>query len=168
MRAPLSATRKDTMPRSTRLAGLVISLCFSLVLSAQADPVTHWNGITLTEVTTGRAGPPGLLDIALVQAAVHDAVQVIEGRYQPYHYSDPSQTRRRFDCCRSRRGSTRCAHSPLSGATRVGRRQPTTIDGQYFAYLSANGLTGNAGLAIGEAAAAALYENHYRPRCSRR
>jgi hypothetical protein len=29
-----------------------------------------------------------LLDIALVQAAVHDAVQAIEGRFQAYHYSN--------------------------------------------------------------------------------
>jgi hypothetical protein len=31
------------MPQSTRLAGLVIGLCLSSVLSAQADPVTYWH-----------------------------------------------------------------------------------------------------------------------------
>jgi hypothetical protein len=150
------------MPQSTRLAGLVIGLCFSVVLSAQADPVTHWNGITLTEVTTGRAGPPGLLDIALVQAAVHDAVQVIEGRYQPYHYSDPSQ-RGVGSTAAAVAAAARGVLIRLYPARQGSEGQPTTIDGQYFAYLSANGLTGNAGLAIGEAAAAALHENHYRP-----
>jgi hypothetical protein len=150
------------MPQTTRLAGLVIGLCFSVVLSAQADPVTHWNGVTLTAVTTGRAGPPGLLDIALVQAAVHDAVQVIEGRYQPYHYADPSKLGV---------GSTAAA---VAAATRgvLVRLYPTqagsaaipgSIEGQYDSYLGANGLHGNAGLAIGEAAAKALYDDHYRP-----
>jgi hypothetical protein len=34
---------------------------------------------------------PGLLDIALVQAAVHDAVQANRGDYEPYHYSNPAR-----------------------------------------------------------------------------
>jgi hypothetical protein len=32
----------------------------------------------------------GLLDIALVQAAVHDAVQAIEGRFESYRYTNPA------------------------------------------------------------------------------
>jgi hypothetical protein len=153
------------MPRSIRLAGLLLGLCFSLVDSAQADPVTHWNGITLTAVshpTAGRGGPPGLLDIALVQAAVHDAVQVIEGRFQPYHYSDPSKLGV---------GSTAAAVAAASRGVLVRLypsqagtpAQPDTIEGKYEAYKTANGLHGNAGLAIGEAAAKALYDDHYRP-----
>jgi hypothetical protein len=144
------------MPQSTRLAGLVIGLCFSLVLSAQADPVTHWNGVTLTAVTTGRAGPPGLFDIALVQAAVHDAVQVIEGDFQPYYYSDPSKRGV---------GSTAAAVAAASRGVLV-RLYPTqagAIEAEYAAYVAANRLTGDAGLAIGEAAAAALHAKHYRP-----
>ena len=59
--------------------GRALGLC--VAATAQADPVTHWNGITVNAVTAGRGGPPGLLDIALVHLAVHDAVQAIEGRW---------------------------------------------------------------------------------------
>jgi hypothetical protein len=52
--------------------------------SVFADAVTHWNAIAASAVTTGRAGPVGALDLALVQAAVNDAVQSIEGRFEPY------------------------------------------------------------------------------------
>src|SRR5687768_12650001 len=60
---------------------------------AKPDAVTQWNAITLNCVqgpttAANRGGPAGLLDIALVQAAVHDAVQAIEGRYESYHYEN--------------------------------------------------------------------------------
>ncbi|HEY8540100.1 MAG TPA: vanadium-dependent haloperoxidase [Steroidobacteraceae bacterium] len=62
--------------------------------TADADVITDWNEITLTCVqgptNPQRAGPPGLLDIAIVQAAVHDAVQAIEGRFESYHYENPA------------------------------------------------------------------------------
>ena len=32
------------------------------------------------------ARPDGVLDIALIQAAVHDAVQAVQGRFESYHY----------------------------------------------------------------------------------
>ncbi len=52
---------------------------------AHADAVTDWNAITLDAVTAGRPGPIGMVDVALVQAAVHDAVQALDRRYEPYH-----------------------------------------------------------------------------------
>lgn len=67
------------------LAGLVGCLFLSWAAPAHADVVSDWNAITLADVsgsptvTAGRAGPPGLLDIALVDAAAHDAVKAIEG-----------------------------------------------------------------------------------------
>src|SRR5512134_1287414 len=76
------------MTQLRRLAVLVVGLCLGWSASAQADPVTYWNGVTVTAVTAGRPGPPGLLDIALVHSAMHDAVQAIEGRYQPYHFEN--------------------------------------------------------------------------------
>ena len=35
--------------------------------------------------TVGRPGPIGIVDIALVQVAVHDAVQAIDRQFEPYH-----------------------------------------------------------------------------------
>ena len=63
---------------------------------AVAGVVTDWNAIALRCTQGGptppnRPGPPGLLDIAVVQAAVHDAVQAIEGRFEPYHYDNAAR-----------------------------------------------------------------------------
>jgi hypothetical protein len=63
----------------------------------EAGVVTDWNAVTLRCVqgapplAPNRAGPPGLLDIALVQAAVHDAIQAIEGRFAPYQYDNAAR-----------------------------------------------------------------------------
>ena len=78
------------------VAVLVASACLGWAPSVQADVVTAWNLTTQRCVFGGptpanRGGPVGLLDIALVQAAVHDAVQAIEGRFEPYHYSNPDR-----------------------------------------------------------------------------
>jgi hypothetical protein len=76
-----------------------LTVCISLgwAAPARANVVTDWNVITLRcvqgqgmAIPANRPGPVGLLDIALVQAAVHDAVQAIEGRYEPYHYRNAS------------------------------------------------------------------------------
>src|SRR5688572_30924495 len=81
------------MSRLRKVAVFVIGLSLPSTVWAQAEPVTHWNAFTVSTVggPTARPGPPGLLDIALAQTAVFDAVQVIEGDFQPYHYSDPSR-----------------------------------------------------------------------------
>ena len=41
-------------------------------------------------ILPNRGGPPGLLDIAVAQAAVHDAVQAHQGRFESYHYDNPA------------------------------------------------------------------------------
>ena len=69
-----------------RIAGLML---FGLLSGAgpacaDTDAVVHWNQITVDAVTAGRPGPIGIVDIALVQIAVHDAVQAIEKRFEPY------------------------------------------------------------------------------------
>jgi hypothetical protein len=86
------------MKTSVRLAaaGIASSLaCAVAWMPAHADVVTHWHAVTVQCVLGGptlpnRAGPPGLLDIAIVQAAVHDAVQAIQGRFEPYLYENSS------------------------------------------------------------------------------
>lgn len=69
---------------------LVLAVVFALVFSvsvARADAVTDWNAKALTysgPPLGGRPGPTFALDAAVVQLAVYDAVQAIEGDYQPY------------------------------------------------------------------------------------
>jgi hypothetical protein len=144
------------MTQMRRFAVLVVGLCLGWSASAQADPVTYWNGVTVSIVSAARGGPPGLLDIALVQAAVHDAVQAIEGRYQPYHYTNPSQL-----------GVGSPAAAVAAAAHRVlvllYPAQAASLDATYAQYLIDNGLVGNAGLAVGDAAGIALHTDHYRP-----
>jgi hypothetical protein len=147
------------------LAALAASICMGWCASAQANAVTDWNAVTLTYVSggpgsppapaPGRAGPPGLLDIALVQLAVHDAVQVIEGEFEPYLYRDPSKLGV---------GSTDAAAAAASHRMLVllYPSQQGALDAFYNTYLTSHGLLGNEGLAIGEAAAAALFDE-YRP-----
>jgi hypothetical protein len=78
------------------IAVLLAAASLAWTAPADAQVVTNWNAITLSCVSgppnpPGRAGVPGLLDIALVQAAVHDAVQANRGDYEPYYYSNPAQ-----------------------------------------------------------------------------
>jgi hypothetical protein len=140
------------MTRS-RLIGLVLGLSLSVAATVQAGPVSDWNAIAVSAVTVGRAGPPGLLDLALVHAAMHDAVQAIEGKFQPYHYAGSG------------------SGSPAAAAVAAAHRtlvllypgQAPALDAAYAAYLGAHGLAGDPGLAVGEAAAAAVHAAHYRP-----
>jgi PAP2 superfamily len=80
------------MMKRRKGAGLIAALagCWA---PAHAAVITDWNTVTVTCVQgaptpANRAGPPGLLDIALVQAAVHDAVQAIQGRFEAYEYEN--------------------------------------------------------------------------------
>lgn len=79
------------------IAGLtIITTTLAFTSPAHADAVTEWNAVTLNcsqgpATPARRPGPPGLLDIALVQAAVHDAVQAVQRRFRPYYYSGPKQ-----------------------------------------------------------------------------
>jgi PAP2 superfamily len=75
------------------LTGLIATVSLSAWTTAHADVVTEWNAVTLNCVQgpptpANRAGPGGLLDVALVQAAVHDAVQAIQGRFEAYEYEN--------------------------------------------------------------------------------
>jgi hypothetical protein len=149
-----------------RLVVLVALVCLGWSAPAHADTVTDWNAVTLLYVSggpgtppvppVGRAGPPGLLDIALVQAAVHDGVQAIEGRFEPYYYSDPT----RFGVGSPEAAVAAAAHRALV-LLYPGQQGP--LDMFYNNYVMANGLAGNPGLAVGEASATALYNSQYRP-----
>lgn len=89
------ANRRIEMKRmirtaKTRICRIFFSLSIimlGLSTSAMADAVTDWNQRTLMYAGPplgGRPGPTFVLDVAVVQLAVYDAVQAIEGDYQPY------------------------------------------------------------------------------------
>lgn len=129
------------------LAGLILSGFLSWTGPVAADAVVDWNEITMTAVTAGRPGPPGTIDMALVQVAVHDAVQAIDRRFEPYHVE-----------IRGAKGSRSAAVAAAAHDVLVGLypAQAATLDAAYFNYLADKGLTGDPGLAVGQKVAAGI------------
>jgi hypothetical protein len=103
--------------------GALVACSLGLALPAQADVVTQWNARTMQCVQGGptpanRGGPVGLLDIAIVQAAVHDAVQAIEGKYEAYHYTNSAL----LGAGSSQAAAANAAYRMLVGLIRRGMR----------------------------------------------
>src|SRR5262249_16789812 len=72
-----------TMKYRVLLTALAIT--FAGVIRVHADPVLDWNAISTQAILTGgRPGATAILDLAVVQAAVHDAVQAYDKRFEPY------------------------------------------------------------------------------------
>jgi hypothetical protein len=148
------------MMRPRTLAVLALSL--SVALPAYADSVTYWNNIIVNAATAGRGGPSGLLDIALAHAAVHDAVQVIDGKYQPYHYSAPQDGAASRDAAVAA-AARRVLLLTYAADTAAQQAIRATVNAAYDAFLLANPIpASDPGFAIGEAAATALHAGHYR------
>jgi hypothetical protein len=141
------------MANWNRLSGLVVFIGMTGAAPAYADAVTHWNNIAVPAVAAGRPGLGNILDLALVQAAVHDAVQAIEAKYEPYYAVIPGAS-----------GSQAAAVAAAARGVLVGLypAQQPTLDAAYNAYLTANGLAGDPGLAVGHHAAAMML-TQYRP-----
>jgi hypothetical protein len=128
-------------------------LCGALTLAvpAAADVVTDWNATTITVLGVGaatRPPPSGILDLAMVHLALHDAIQAYQRRFEPYGGAIPGAT-----------------GSPIATAARAARdvlvnrfpAQAGGIDATYLAYLAANGLVpGDPGVLVGQQAAAAI------------
>jgi hypothetical protein len=134
-----------------RIAGVILCGVLAAAAPALADAVTgavvDWNRITVDAVTAGRPGPIGIVDIALVQVAVHDAVQAIEKRYEPYHFEVERAWGNRSAAVAA------AAHGMLVGMFPA---QAATLDPVYHSDLADKGLTGDPGVAVGEQAAAVI------------
>ena len=115
--------------------------------AAGADAITDWNDIANVAVAAGRPGPIGATDLALVQVAVHDAVQSFEHRFEPYYAE-----------VKGAKGSKSAAVAAAAHGVLVAfyPAQEATLDATYGTWLANNGLTGNAGIAVGEAVAARI------------
>ena len=71
-----------------RLLILVAVLALAAPAVASADTVTDWNANASNAIFTvaGQAPPVGVQHMAMVQGAVYDAVNSIDGRYEAYLY----------------------------------------------------------------------------------
>jgi hypothetical protein len=72
------------------LLAAAVLLLLALSAPARADTVTDWNAHALSALTTtppagaGQTPPVSTLHLAMVHGAVYDAVNAIDGRYEPY------------------------------------------------------------------------------------
>jgi hypothetical protein len=127
----------------------ILTLLLASPAAVRADAVTDWNAIAVQATITGaRPGPTGVLDIAVVQAAVYDAVQAIEGRYEPYHVEIPGAS-----------GSPVAAAAKAAHDVLVNRfpTQTASLDMTYHLYLLSQGLPeDDPGVAVGATAAAGI------------
>lgn len=126
-------------------------LCIVCAQVSHADAITAWNEIAVqATVTAGtaRPGPSGVIDIAMAHAAMYDAVQAIEKKYQPYLIDIPGAT-----------GSPSAAAAKAAHDVLVNRfpAQAAALGVLYQNYLVANGISPtDPGIAVGATAAAGI------------
>jgi hypothetical protein len=127
----------------------ILVILFAIPVSVKADAVADWNAIAVqATITAARPGQAGMLDVAVVQAAVYDAVQAIERRFEPYFVEIPGAS-----------GSPEAAAAKAAHDVLVHRfpGQAQALGLTYQQYLFNHGLAENdPGVAVGAAAAAAI------------
>jgi hypothetical protein len=100
--------------------------------------------------TVSRPGPAGLIDIAIVQLAVHDAMQAFQKRFDPYGAPIGSASGSPVAAV------ARASRDVLIGVGLTTAQGGASVDTLYMNYLAARGLQNDPGLAIGQQAAAQL------------
>jgi len=134
-----------------KLSILIAFECFILAIPTRADVVTDWNDYAsqaaVQLAVPPRPGPSAILDLAMVHAAMHDAIQAYEGRFEPYAVSIPHAS-----------GSPVAAAASAAQAVLVARfpGQAGSLNTLLNNYLSSRGLLGNPGVAVGQIAAAGI------------
>jgi len=129
----------------------VLAILLAAPGSARADAVVDWNDIALQTIlaaTPARPVPVAFLDVAIVQAAVYDAVQAIERRFEPYHVVIPGAS-----------GSPEAAVAKAAHDILVNLfpAQTAFLDEIYAQYLLDHGIApDDPGVAVGAAVAAAI------------
>jgi hypothetical protein len=128
----------------------VFTLGVAMSSLARADAVTDWNAIaiqTIAGVPT-HPGATALLDSAMIQAAVYDAVEAITGRFRPYSVHIPGAS-----------GSPSAAVAKATHDVLVSRfpSLAASLDMTYHDYLTAHSLSeSDPGVAVGQQAAAGI------------
>jgi PAP2 superfamily len=140
---------------TTRRALGLIAACATVLLpaaSARADTVTDWNAIATTAIVTtaGQSPHAATPSLAMVQGAVYDAVNAIDGGHRPYLGAPPA------DPSDSKQAAAATAAFRVLAGLFPG--QLPTLQPLYDASLAAvpDGPAEDGGIAAGEAAAAAM------------
>src|SRR6476619_2225056 len=131
------------------LIPITLAVLLAGAISARAEAVLDWNAIAAQTIFAGgRPGPSAVLDLAVVQAAVHDAVQAYDKRFEPYATEIGGAS-----------GSPDAAVAKATRDILVNRfpAQAGSVNTAYTNYLAANGLAGDdPGVSVGAAAAAGM------------
>jgi hypothetical protein len=118
---------------------------------ARADAVLDWNAIaadTVSKAAPPRPVPVSFLDMAVVQAAVYDAVEAIGGKFKPYRVQIPGASGS------PEAAAAKAAHDVLIN---IFPPQAASLDTAYRDYLAKKGLSeDNPGVAVGQKAAAGI------------
>jgi hypothetical protein len=119
---------------------------------ARADTVTDWNDAASTAIVGVAKQPPpvAIMSFAMVQGAVYDAVEAIDGRYQPYLPTPPAR--------RSDSQDAAAATAAFRVLAALYPAQQAALQARYDASLAAvaDGPPKTRGIADGEQAAAAM------------
>jgi hypothetical protein len=156
-------TSKRVLAAAIAVAAIVAAVLGGLSISARGQPVAaatntvaEWNAIAASAImspTPAGAGQPphaAMLSLAMVQGAVYDAVNAIDGGHEPYLVAPEAD----------RRDSKRAAAATAAFRVLVGLfpAQQSALQSLYDASLAAlpDGPRKTGGVAAGEAAAAAM------------
>jgi hypothetical protein len=118
------------------------------VTNAQAaDPIAAWNQISEKAVrTAGHPLPVTSVEFAIVQLAIYDAVESIDGRYEPYYTRVPGAMGSLSAA------AAKAGHDALLGLFPA---QSASLDAAYADFLATNGVDPlDPGTAVGAHAAA--------------
>src|SRR5215831_16195336 len=169
----LLSSEDNTMqkPRWNPITWLAAIATFTVLFTGSAfaatDPVSNWNSIaSQASLTAGQNGAVGSRTVAIVQVAIHDALNTIDSRYERYAFTGTAPKGACVDAA-----VAAAARDALVGAILVGplpftgfgtaaqqSAAVTQVDAQYIAVLAAipDGISKSDGIAIGQAAAAAI------------
>ncbi len=141
--------------RQRRIGGLLAAgaLLLAVAAPARADTVTEWN-LNATNALLVSAGQPPQVSVphlAMVHGAVYDAVNAIDGGHEGYLLSSRVATP-------SDSMDAAAATAAFRVLVHLAPAQHATLEAQYVASLAAipDGSSKTRGIAVGEAAAAAM------------
>src|SRR5689334_14703835 len=128
---------------------MALAIVLAGATTARADAVLDWNAIAAQTIfAAARPGPSSVIDLAVVQAAVHDAVQAYDKEFEPYATEISGAS-----------GSPAAAIAKATRDVLVNRfpAQAGSLQTAYTNYLVANGLaTDDPGVSVGAAAAVGM------------
>src|SRR5499426_4852664 len=129
----------------------VIAWLAALTMRARANPITDWDVIAFAAVeASGKTGPVTACDVAMAHVAMHDALNAIDRRYEPYAY----------DAVAPRGASPEAAVAAAAHGVLIVRipNQKTLLDAELASALAAirDGKAKADGIATGRSAAAAI------------